>query len=206
VTQTESSAERAVVATVALGVLLAPLNSTMIAVALPRIADSFHESTAVAGWLVTGYLIVLIAGQPPSGRLGDVLGRRRVMLGGLASFLLASIGAALAPSFGVLLGFRLMQALAIAVVFPNGFALLRNVVPASRRGRQFGTVGAVISSAAALGPVIGGGLTAGAGWQPNRGGRSTTRSPCSDSASSGAARSVPPGAARPCRTSRTTRR
>src|SRR5947209_10512407 len=50
----ESSAERAVVLTVALGVLLAPLNSTMIAVALPRVADSFHESTAVVGWLVTG--------------------------------------------------------------------------------------------------------------------------------------------------------
>jgi MFS family permease len=165
VTRTGASAERAVVATVALGVLLAPLNSTMIAVALPRIASSFHESTAVAGWLVTGYLIVLIAGQPVAGRFGDVLGRRKVMLGGLVAFLLASIGAALAPDFAVLIGFRLAQAAAVAIVFPNGFALLRNVVPAARRGRQFGAVGAVISSAAALGPVIGGGVIAADGWR-----------------------------------------
>jgi MFS family permease len=165
VTQSESSTERAVVVTVALGVLLAPLNSTMIAVALPRIADSFHESTAAVGWLVTGYLIVLIAGQPLAGKLGDVAGRRKVMLGGLAGFLLASVGAALSPDFEVLIAFRLVQAAAVAVVFPNAFALLRTIVPAGRRGRQFGVVGAVISSAAALGPVLGGGLTAGAGWR-----------------------------------------
>jgi MFS family permease len=161
----EPSAERAVVATVALGVLLAPLNSTMIAVALPRIADSFDASTSTVGWLVTGYLLVLIAGQAPAGRLGDVVGRRPAMLGGLAAFLLASVGASFAPSLPALIAFRLAQAAGVAIVVPNGFGLLRNVVPSGRRGRQFGVVGAAISSAAALGPVIGGGLIAADGWR-----------------------------------------
>jgi MFS family permease len=148
--------EGAVIAAVALGTVLAPLNSTMIAVALPQIADDFHVSVGTVSWLVTGYLIALAIGQPLAGRIGDAVGRRRPMMFGLAGFGLASIGAAVAPSLALLIAFRIAQAVTGAVVFPNGAAVLRTVLPAPRRGRGFGILGAVLGAAAAIGPLVGG--------------------------------------------------
>jgi MFS family permease len=159
------NAERAVVATVALGAMLAPLNSTMIAVALPRIIDDFGSSVRAAGWLVTSYLIALAVVQPFAGRLGDAFGRRTLMLAGLIGFGLASVGAAAAPDLPVLVCFRIAQAVSGAVVFPNGVALLQAVLPSARRGRGFGTVGSALAGSAALGPLVGGALIAGGGWR-----------------------------------------
>jgi MFS family permease len=159
------STERAVVATVALGALLAPLNSTMIAVALPRIIDDFGTSVRAAGWLVTSYLIALALVQPLAGRVGDALGRRPPIVGGLLAFGLASVGAAFSPSFPALVVFRVSQAVAGAIVFPNGAALLRTALPAHRRGRGFGTLGSVLSGAAAVGPLVGGLLIAAGSWR-----------------------------------------
>jgi len=158
-------AERAVLVAVALGTILAPLNSTMIAVALPRIMDEFDADVATAGWLVTGYLIALAALQPVAGKLGDRVGRRPLILGGLAAFGLASLGAALAPSLQVLVLFRVLQAVAGAVMLPNGVALLREVVPAQRRGARFGIVGSAIGVAASVGPALGGLVIGAAGWR-----------------------------------------
>jgi MFS family permease len=81
--QTDSRrAERGVLFAVALGTILAPLNSTMIAVAVPAIADDFDASISTVSWLVTAYLIVIGALQPVAGRLGDRFGRRRLFLVG----------------------------------------------------------------------------------------------------------------------------
>ena len=88
--QGTAGTERAVLVAVALGSLLVPLNSTMIAVALPRLIDDLHTSLGAATWLVTAYLITMAALQPLGGRLGDRVGRRRLILGGLAWFALAS--------------------------------------------------------------------------------------------------------------------
>ena len=71
------AAERLVVAAVALTTMLAPLNSTMIAVALPRVMAEFGAGMTGVGWLVTSYLIAMAALQPVAGKLGDRLGRRR---------------------------------------------------------------------------------------------------------------------------------
>ena len=158
-------AERTVLAAVALGTILAPLNSTMIAVALPHVMDEFDADVATAGWLVTGYLIALAALQPVAGKLGDRVGRRPLILGGLAAFGLASLGAALAPSLPVLVLFRVLQAVAGAIMLPNGVALLREVVPARRRGARFGLVGSAIGVAASVGPAFGGLVIGAAGWR-----------------------------------------
>lgn len=144
------------IAAVTLGTVLAPLNSTMIAVALPRITDDFHVSVRATDWLVTSYLIALAIGQPVSGRLGDRVGRRRMMLLGLVAFLGASIGAAVAPNLATLIVFRVAQAVSGAAVFPNGVAVLRLLLAHERRGRGFGIVGGVLASAAAIGPLVGG--------------------------------------------------
>lgn len=159
------SAERAVLVTVALGALLAPLNSTMIAVALPRIIDDFDTTVGTAGWLVTSYLLALAVVQPVAGKLGDRHGRRAFIIGGLVVFGVASLGAALAPSLPFLIGFRVAQAVSGAVVFPNGAGLIRELVPADRRGGAFGIVGGSIALAAGLGPLLGGLLLVAGGWR-----------------------------------------
>jgi EmrB/QacA subfamily drug resistance transporter len=151
--------------TVALATSLAPLNSTMIAVALPDILKQFNVSLDSGAWLITGYLITMAAIQPVAGKLGDRLGRRSLLIGGVAYFGFASIGAALAPNLGLLLAFRIQQAIAGAIAIPNGSALVRELVPGNRRASSYGMLGAVASLAAAGGPPLGGVLTSLFGWQ-----------------------------------------
>lgn len=157
--------ERAVLATAALGTMLLPLNSTMIAVALPDIVDDLDVSVASTAWLVSGYLIAQASLQPLAGKLGDRLGRRTLILAGLISFGLVSLGAAVAPSLGVLIVFRVLQAVTGALVFPNSLALVRELLPQERRGTVFGMLGSAIGLAAAGGPPVGGLLVGIGGWR-----------------------------------------
>jgi len=153
------------VATVALGAMLAPLNSTMIAIALPRLVVAFHTSVATVAWLVTMYLIAMATLQPVAGKLGDRVGRRRLILAGLALFGLSSAAAALSTDLPALFAFRALQAVSGAVALPNGSALLRAVIPAERRGAGFGLISSATSLAAAAGPPLGGLLVGLADWR-----------------------------------------
>lgn len=161
----EPAHERGIIITVALATMLAPLNSTMIAVALPSVIQEFETDVAGAGWLVTAYLITMASLQPVAGKLGDRFGRRPLILGGVACFGLASIAAAWAPTLTAVLIFRVLQAVSGAIALPNGAALLREVVPPERRAGRFGLVGAAIAFAAAAGPPLGGLLVSQAGWR-----------------------------------------
>lgn len=145
--------------------ILAPLNSTLLAVLLPAVAADLHVTTGSATWLITGYLMLLGVMQPVGGRLGDRFRRRPLMLGGLTTFGAATLAMAFAPSFTVLFGLRLAQAAAGAIVFPNAFALLRDASPRQGRGLRFGVVGAAVAFAAAAGPVLAGGVVSIAGWR-----------------------------------------
>jgi EmrB/QacA subfamily drug resistance transporter len=150
---------------VALGTMLAPLNSTMIAVALPKLLEDFDRSLAWGSWIVTSYLVAMAAVQPLGGSLGDRYGRRRLFLIGLMLFLAATVVAALSWSIEVLIAARTVQAVAGAMVIPNGTALVRSLVAPERQGRAFGAVGSGIALAAGLGPPIGGIVTATLGWR-----------------------------------------
>lgn len=149
---------------VSLGAILAPLNSTMIAVALPEIVEEFGSDLTTAAWLVTGYLIVLAAMQPVLGKVGDRFGRRTLMLLGLVVFGVASLGAALAPSLGALIGFRLLQAVGAGITLPNGVAVIREAFSESRRASAFGLIAAALGTAAAVGPAFGGLVVAAGSW------------------------------------------
>ncbi|HEX6159188.1 MAG TPA: MFS transporter, partial [Thermoanaerobaculia bacterium] len=149
----------------ALAALLAPLNSTIIAVALPSIAGAFGDSPAlVTRWLVTAYLVVSIIAQSPAGKLADLLGYSRVLTLGRAFFGLGALLAAFSPNLTVLAAGRVLMALGGAFAIPTVFAELRNSVPHARRGRIFGIFGAIMGAAAATGPLLGGLLTARFGW------------------------------------------
>jgi EmrB/QacA subfamily drug resistance transporter len=163
--ETLDTPEWAILTTVALGTMLAPLNSTMIAVALPELMHQFRAELSTLGWLVTSYLIVMAALQPIAGKLGDRFGRRRLILGGLLYFGLASLAASLAGSLELLIVCRVNQAIAGAIALPNGAALVREVVPVDRRASRFGLVGGAVALAAAIGPPLGGLLVGLAGWR-----------------------------------------
>ena len=145
---------------VALGNLLVPLNSTMIVVALPLIGRDLGADRVTLAWLITSYLIAMASLQPIAGRLGDRFGRRRLMLGALVYFIVASVGCAFAPNLLVLVLFRLQQAIAAAAVVPNSLALLRGNSVEGKAGAYFGISGATTSIGAAIGPLIGGLLSA----------------------------------------------
>ncbi len=157
-------AQRAVLTSIVLGVMLVPLNSTMIAVALPGIMHTFAVDVRTAGWLVTAYLITMAALQLVTGQLGDRFGRRLV-LGGLIYFGLVSFLAALSSSLLVLLFARVQQAIAGSILVTNGIPLAFEIVPENRRGKDLGMVNAVLVLAAAAGPPLGGLLVSLASWR-----------------------------------------
>ncbi len=150
---------------IALASVLVPLNSTMIAVALPDIARSFDISKSHASVLITLYLAAMMVGQPLAGRLGDLVGARRVAFVAVTGFGVCSLGAMFVGSFGALVALRAMQACFAAALSPSVQAMLRAVVPADQRGRAFGVQSSVIGVGAGLGPVIGGVAVAGFGWR-----------------------------------------
>jgi len=154
-----------VVAALCAAAALVPLNSTMIAVALDVEEGDLDVSVSAVTWLVSGYLVVMALAQPVGGRIGDALGHRRTFLAGLGAFLAASVLAALAPWFAALVALRMAQALFGGLMTPSVVALLREIVPPARRGRLFGWFGTVMALAAAIGPVLGGGLVTAFGWR-----------------------------------------
>jgi MFS family permease len=154
-----------VLVTVALGTMLAPLNSTMLVVALPTILREFEHALAWGAWIVIAYLVTMAAGQALGGSLGDRYGQRRLFQTGLVVCLVASVLAALSPSFSVLIVARTGQAAAGALVVPNGMALVRTLVPVERHGVAFGRIGAGVAMAATLGSPLGGVLTDSYTWR-----------------------------------------
>ena len=159
------AAERGAVLAALLAGVLAPLNSTMIVVALPEVLADLDAPLAWGSWIVVSYLVAMAAVQPLGGSLGDRFGRRRVMLLGLTGFALASLLAALATSVEWLVLARTIQAITGASAIPNGTALVRVSVAGPRLGRAFGLVGVGIGVAAAIGPPLGGVVTDLLGWR-----------------------------------------
>ncbi len=148
-----------------LGCILAPLNSTMIAVALPDIRHDFGLSHAAAGWLISGYLIAMCVAQPLGGRLGDQLGRITVFRLGLIAFFVLSLACTFAPNFPLLVTFRVAQAVAGAVLIPNGMAMLRISAPPEQLGALNGLNGSILSATAAAGPLLGAAALAVGSWR-----------------------------------------
>ena len=162
---TARTIERGAVLAALLAGVLAPLNSTMIVVALPEILADLGAPLTWGSWIIVSYLVAMAAVQPLGGALGDRFGRRRVMLLGLGGFALASLLAAFAPSVEVLVLARTVQAITGASAIPNGTALVRVSVPGARLGRAFGLIGVGIGVAAAVGPPLGGLVTDLLGWR-----------------------------------------
>ena len=145
--------------------LLAPLNSTMIAVALPSIREEFNVGVIAVTWLITSYLVAVAITQPVGGRLADAIGTLPVLRIGLVGMVVLSAAAAAAPTFELLVVARGAQGIAAALLIPSATAYLRKSVRVAELPSVLGTNGAMISAGAAFGPVVGGIILALGGWQ-----------------------------------------
>lgn len=149
-----------------LAATLMPLNSTMVAVALPDISDEFARDPAlVTQGLFTSYLIASVVLQSPAGKLGDRVGHGRMVVAGQALVAAGALLGYLAPELWVLIVARIAMAAGGAALVPSAVALLRHDLPAERRGRAFGAFGAMMALSAAMGPVVGGELVEAFGWR-----------------------------------------
>jgi MFS family permease len=149
-----------------LAALLDSIDVTVVNVAMPAIKETLRFSESGLAWMVDAYMVPFGGFLLLGGRTGDLVGRRRVLIGGTLVFTVASLGSALAPSAGVMVATRAAEGLAAAFVVPMTFAMLGSVFPAGpARNRAFGIWGGVTAGAATLGLVLGGVLVSAAGWR-----------------------------------------
>ncbi|GAB2592426.1 MFS transporter [Microlunatus antarcticus] len=154
------------VGTLALGTSLNPLNSSMIAVALAQLQTDFRVGVGTSSWLVSAFYIGAAVGQPLMGRLVDQVGARRMFMVGLAVVLVASAATPFVPGFWWLVGLRVVQAFGTSTAYPAALVLIRSATPEDRAPTAgLGAITVASSTSAALGPVLGGFLVSGAGWQ-----------------------------------------
>ena len=150
----------------ALGATLNPLNSTMVAVALPAISRDFGaEASSVTLLVVTVYLIATLVCQMPAGSIADRSGYPRALTWGRWIFAAGAAAGAFAPTLSVVVVGRVLMAAGGALMVPTSMALVRVAIPVERRSRAFGTLGAVMGGAAAIGPALGGWITPLFGWR-----------------------------------------
>ncbi len=151
---------------VALAAALTPLNSTMIAVALPGMATDFGVAPSnITLSVITGYLVATIVCQMPAGSVADRLGYDKALTLGRWIFAAGALAAVVAPVLPVVVAGRLLMAAGGSLMVPTAMVLLRVAVPPERRARAFGTMGAVMGGAAAAGPAIGGLMLTRFGWR-----------------------------------------
>jgi DHA2 family methylenomycin A resistance protein-like MFS transporter len=148
------------------GYFMVILDTTAVNTALPSLRADLGASVADLQWVVDGYTLAFAALLLSGGALGDRLGARRVFASGLAGFVVTSAGCGLAPSVGTLVGARVLQGVAAALLVPASLALVQaSADTAAARARAVGAWGAVAGIAAASGPVIGGALSSALSWR-----------------------------------------
>jgi len=149
---------------VALALLLAALDQTVVGVAMPRIVSELHGLQYYA-WVTTAYLITSTALVPVAGKLGDMFGRKPFLLAGMVGFIAASALCGTSFNMASLVGFRALQGVFGGVLFASTFAVLADVFPPEQRARMSGVFGAVFGLSSVIGPTLGGYLTDGPGWR-----------------------------------------
>ncbi|MFC4083142.1 DHA2 family efflux MFS transporter permease subunit [Amycolatopsis samaneae] len=149
-----------------LGTFMALLDVSVVSVALPSIRRDLNTDFSALQWIVDGYTVALAAVILSGGTLGDRYGRKLVYLVGLTGFTLASLACGLAPNLGFLVAARIVQGVAASAVIPGALALLAHAFPEPKeRARVMGLWGTVAGAAFVVGPLVGGPLTDGLGWQ-----------------------------------------
>src|SRR3954471_18324136 len=154
---------RITLAVLSLGVVAFTLSQTTVAPALPHIQSSLGITESAVTWTLTGYLVAASVMTPIIGRLGDMFGKRRLLIVTLAVFAVGSTLCALAPSIGVLIAGRVIQG-AAGGLFPLSFAIVRDELPRDKVASSIGIVSAITGIGGGVGLVLGGVIVDNASW------------------------------------------
>ena len=165
ITGQAASSKRWALTSLSLSTLLASLGASVATVGLPAIAQGFDASFQAVQWVVLAYLLAITTLIVSVGRLGDLLGRRRLLLAGIALFTLASALCGLAPALWLLIAGRALQGLGAAIMMTLTLALVGETAGKDKTGRAMGLLGTLSAVGTALGPSLGGALTSEFGWQ-----------------------------------------
>ncbi len=156
---------RGVLIAASLAMFCVQLDFFALALAVPRMAHDLQSTPTDLQWVLSGYMLALGSLLVLGGRLGDILGRRAVLVTGLGIFGLAAVLCAVASSAGMLIAFRILQGAGAALIFPMTVAVLTSTFPPERRGQAIGRTYGLAAVGTAAGPFVGGLLTAGPGWR-----------------------------------------
>src|SRR3954463_12221244 len=146
---------RALAVTLLVG-FMSLLDVTIVNVAVPSIEHGLHASSASIQWIISGYALTFGLTLVAGGRMGDVVGRRRMFLIGLVLFTLPGAAAGLAPDEHLLVVARLLQGAAAGLLTPQNSGLIQQLFRGAERGRAFGLFGTTVGVSAASGPILGG--------------------------------------------------
>lgn len=158
-------AVRWALASLSLSMLLSSLDTSIANVALPTLAKSFAASFQAVQWVVIANLLAITSLIVSVGRLGDIIGRRRLLLAGIILFTAASALSGVAPTLWLLIAARAVQGLGGAIMMALTMAIVGETVPKAQTGRAMGMLGTMSAVGTALGPTLGGVLIAGFGWR-----------------------------------------
>ncbi|MCF5137773.1 MFS transporter, partial [Pseudomonas lactis] len=148
-----------------LSMLLAALGTSIANVGLPSLAHAFGASFHAVQWVVLAYLLAITAVIVSAGRLGDRLGRRRLLLAGLLVFALACAGCGIAPTLPWLIGARAFQGLGAAIMMAMTLGMVGDTVTKANTGRVMGLLGTMSALGTAMGPSVGGVLLSLWSWR-----------------------------------------
>lgn len=152
-------------ASLSLSMLLSALGTSIANVGLPALAQAFNASFQEVQWIVLAYLLAITTLIVSVGRLGDIAGRRRLLLIGIFLFTMASILCGVAPTLWLLIAARAAQGLGAAIMMALTMAFVGETVPKAKTGSAMGLLGTMSAIGTALGPSLGGVLIAGLGWR-----------------------------------------
>lgn len=155
----------ATLAALSLSILLSSLSTSIANVALPNLAQHFHASMQEVQWVVLAYLLAITTLIVSAGRLGDLIGRRRLLLSGLIIFTIASLLSALASDLWFVIVARSLQGVGAATMMALAMAMVSEALPKQKTGSAMGLLGSMSAIGTALGPTLGGLLIGSAGWQ-----------------------------------------
>jgi EmrB/QacA subfamily drug resistance transporter len=150
---------------VAASTILATIDASIVNVAFPTLVDELGTSFNIIQWVALAYLLTIATLTMGMGRLGDVVGKKRLFVAGIAIFTIASALCGLVPDVSWLIGFRVLQAVGSVLILALGAAILVEAFPPTERGKAMGWIGTTVSLGIVSGPVLGGLLISSFSWR-----------------------------------------